>query len=182
VPVGHSALGPSSRTCCHPGLHNLEGNAERAPTQDKFQSEPQSQAVGLPGQAPAHVCGLKGLPWWGQRGHPPKRKAQSEAHSHGLQVNMSFQPSAFMLNNSISPFTLGTYTVVLFYKDAKTDPPVTFHSAHLSAVLKGFQAAPTFQMMTLHLTLSVKDWEQLGTEARPIHSDSPSLDISSSFP
>ena len=37
-------------------------------------------------------------------------------------------------------------------------------------------------MMTLHLMLSVKDWEQLGTEARPIHSDSPSLDISSSFP
>lgn len=90
------------------------------------------------------VCRLKGLPWWGQRGQPPKRKAQSEVHSHGLQVNISFQPSEFMFNNSISPFTLGTYTMVLFYKDTKTDPPKSYFTLPTrQPVLKGFQAAPT---------------------------------------
>lgn len=139
MPVGHSAWGQASRTRCHPGLHNLKGKcrASTHPGQLSVRNL-QSQAVGLPGQAAAHVCRLKGLPWWGQRGHPPKRKPQSEVHSHGLQVNVVSSLQHLCL---ITPSVLSHCKIIpwcMFLEDAKTDPPVTFHTAHLSACIKGF--------------------------------------------
>lgn len=76
-----------------------------------------------------------------------------------------------------------THSDMIFYKDVKTDPPKShFTMTTCQPALKGFRASPNVPKDDfLHLMLSVMDWKQLGTKARPIPSDSPSLDINYFF-
>lgn len=63
-----------------------------------------------------------------------------------------------------------THSDMIFYKDVKTDPPKShFTMPTCQPVLKRFRASPNVPKDDfLHLMLSVMDWKQLGTKARPI--------------